>query len=476
MTGSTEEPDIASGDTAVINHKSMSSRQPGSTTTSPALDSSTDASHSETVRETGRWRSLVALVLVAAGTGLVAKRPSLLLISAVGVVFVTYTQLTKLPSPNLSISRQVETTDEDNQLVTTTVRNTGSKTVFDLRIVDGVPPMLTVSSGSPRCATTLRPGGSVTLTYEVAVRPGHHQYRETTVMCRDMSGTHEVETAITEPTTIKVKSALPTLPITGLENHTVGQLATETAGDGIEFHSVDDYEPGDPADRIDWRRFARTGELATVAFHGMVTAEVLICIDTSAGAYRASSESEPHAVAHALSAAAQIGDALFEANHRVGLAAIGGGTVLLPPDAGAQQVTRFQRLLQTAPAFALTPPPAAKSSDADPQTHTEATTGTEPTIDEQVAAITARCRSTTQLLVITPACDDTIQFAHQFGSRDVTVISPDVTTDRTAGGLLARVQRADRLTALRNAGVSVIDWEPTEPLGAALVSAKQRQR
>jgi uncharacterized protein (DUF58 family) len=476
MTRSVDEPDSASGDTAVINHKSMSSRQPGSTTTSPALDSATNTSHSETVRETGRWRSLVALVLVAAGAGLVAKRPSLLLISAVGVVFVTYTQLTKIPSPSLSISRQVETTDDDNRLITTTVRNTGSKTVFDLRIVDGVPPMLTVSSGSPRCATALRPGGSVTLTYEVAVRPGYHQFQETTVVCRDPSGTHEVATALTEPTTIKAKSGLPTLPITGLENHTVGRLATETAGDGIEFHSVDDYEPGDPADRIDWRRFARTGELTTVAFHGTVTAEVLICIDTSGGAYRAASDAEPHAVAHAISAAAQIGDALFEANHRVGLAAIGGDTVLLPPGAGSQQVTRFHRLLQTDPAFALTPPPAAELSEANPGTPTEATTGTQPTIDEQVSAITTRCSSTTQVLVITPACDDTIQFAHQFGSRDVTVISPDVTTGSTAGGLLARVQRADRLTALRNAGVSVIDWEPTEPLGAALVSAKRRQR
>lgn len=443
---------------------------------SPGNGATTDE-ESITTRATGRWRGIVAVVLLAAATGLMAKRPSLLLVAAVGIAFAAYPRLTAAPTPTVSISRTTETIGDDRTAVTTTIQNTGAEPLFDLRIVDGVPAMLAVADGSPRCATTLAAGDAVTLTYELAVRPGGHRFQPTTVLCRDVSGAIEVETTVDEPTEIEAAATLPTLPLRPQQSHGVGQLATDEPGDGIEFHSVESYEPGDPVARIDWRRFAKTGELTSVAFRTAVTAEVIVCIDTSAAAYRARSDTEPHAVAHAVDAAARIGDALFAANHRVGLAAVGGAESVLPPAAGREQSEAFQHRLRTDPAFTLTPPAAARTDGSGTASTDPAAADTDTEIEGQLAAIEAHCGPQTQLLVLTPACDDTaVRIAHRFEpSTAVTVISLDVTTASTAGGLLARQARADRLTALRNARIPVIDWDPTKPLGSTLATAG-RQR
>ena len=467
---------------------------------SSAVSGATTATDSVTTRATGRWRGGVAVVLLAAATGLVAKRPSLLLVAAVGVAIVAYPRLTATPEPTVALSRDIEWRADDLVAVTTTVRNTGSTTLVDCRVVDGVPPMLTVVDGSPRCAVPLAPGANATITYDLAVRSGGHRFQPATVLCRDASGTVEVETMVAEPTEIESAAALPTLPIGAPRGHRVGRLPTEQAGDGLEFHSVDSYEPGDPVARIDWRRFARTGELTTVAFRTAVTADVLLCLDTSAAAYRARSDTEPHAVAYAVDAAARIADALFAENHRVGLAAVGGDAALLPPGGGSEHADRLHNRLRTDPAFSLVPPPEARTdqpaathstaestsvevtpaADADADTTSvDSTPDTDTTsVAAQLSAIEAHCGPNTQLLVITPACDDAVvRLAHRFERPEaVTVLSPDVTTADSAGGLIARADRADRLSGLRNAGIPVIDWTPTEPLGATLETADRRRQ
>lgn len=113
-------------------------------------------------RRTRRWRGVVAVALVAVAAGLLFKRPALLLSGVVGVTFAAYPRLTAPPTVDLAIERRLgdpTPDDGDPVTVTVTVENTSTWPVADLRIVDGVPPMLTVVAGSPRRATVLRPGG-----------------------------------------------------------------------------------------------------------------------------------------------------------------------------------------------------------------------------------------------------------------------------------------------------------------------------
>ncbi|WP_348612591.1 DUF58 domain-containing protein [Halobaculum rarum] len=452
-----------------------------------------------TTRSTGRWRGIVGVALLAVAAGVLAKRPSLLLVGAVAVVFAAYPLVTTPPDPDLSVSRTIDPSspdDGDPVTVRTTVRNEGDRTVFDLRIVDGTPPMLPVCGGSPRAATTLRPGDEATLEYELRARPGRHRFQPTTLLCRDVSGSVEVETAVAARTTIECAARLPTVPLRARSRHRTGPLVTDEGGSGLEFHSVTEYERGDPASRIDWRRFARTGELTSVAFRTERLADVVVCVDVRPAAFRASDATEPHAVAHAVDAADRIGDALLEANHRVGLAAIGRDGSLLAPGSGPEHADRFRNLLVTGPAFSLTPPASARAdgdggsdsfdraergdpTDGSNSLDEEGSPDETDSLDGQLSRLRTVIGSNTQVILLTPLCDEE---AHRIARRlegegaAVTVVSPDVTTDRTAGGRLARMERDHRLTDLRNAGVPAVDWDPTESLGAALSAIERWER
>jgi uncharacterized protein (DUF58 family) len=432
-----------------------------------------------TIHSTDRWRGIVAVPLLAVAIGILAKRPSLLLVAAVGVVFAAYPLVTTVPDPDVSVHRRIDPeSPDDGDLVTvqTTVCNEGDGTLFDLRIVDGTPAMLPVVGGSPRCATALRPGDEATISYDLRARSGRHRFQPTTLLCRDASGATAVETTVAVDTEIECAARIPTVPLRTSTRHRTGPLVTEEGGSGLEFHSVKEYEPGDPASRIDWRRFARTGELSSVMFRTERLVDVVVCVDARHDAYRASTDSEPHAVAHAVDAAGRIGDALFAAHHRVGLAAFGRESCLLPPGSGRDHADRYHRCLVTDPAFALAPPASVRTTPALPSTGATTPPERSSSLDGQIAAIRERLGSEYQVILLTPLCDDEIfRIARGLESEgaSVTVVSPDVTTDRTPGGRLARFERDRRLTALQNAGIRAVDWDPEEPLGAALADVER---
>jgi len=426
------------------------------------------------VRSTGRWRGVIAVSLCAMALGVLAARPSLLLVAAVGIVFASYPQLTRPPDPTLVVSRELtsdSSTDQELMAVETTVHNDGESRLFDVRIVDGVPDLLTVVDGSPRCATSLAAGESVTLRYRLSLRPGRHRFRPTTVLCRDASGAVEIEAKCTEPTEIETAARLPAVPLAAHHRYQSGMLSTDDRGEGIEFHSVEEYTQGDPVSRIDWRRFGRTKELRSVAYRPERNAEVIICLDTRAVSYRASNRSEPHAVALGVEAAARIADRLFESTHRVGLAGFGRDSCLLSPGAGADHQTEFHRVLSTHSAFELDPPAATEPTKPRD-------TSNNTTIDRQLTLICDAIGTHTQLFLLTPLCDErSIHIAQRVANTGaaLTVISPDTTTTATDGGCIARLERDARLTALRSVGIPTVDWNPSEPLGAALASMGGRQ-
>lgn len=453
-----------------------------------------DTNRPSSVRSTGRWRGIAAVALLAVAIGVLAKRPSLLLVGALAGAYAAYPRLTAIPDPDLSIRREIDPAspaDEEQVSVRTTITNEGDGVLADVRIVDGTPPMLSVSDGSPRCATALLPGGEVTIRYELRARPGRHVFQPTTVLCRDASGSVEVERSLTAASSFDCAGEVPTVPLRAQNGHHPGPLVTDDGGEGIEFHSVEKYQRGDPANRIDWRRYARTGELTSLTFRTERLAEVMVCVDARPASYRAADTNDPHAVALAVDAADRIGDALFDANHRVGLAGFGRRVCVLPARSGRDHVSRFHRRLATDPAFMLDPPETARTADREggaapsrlatgdgPNGDGPGADGAVP-VDTQLSRIRAEFGANTQVVLITPLCDDEASRIAQrleSGGTAVTVVSPDVTTTETTGGRLARMERSHRLSVLRNAGIPVVDWTPTQPLGAAMTVIEGRGR
>ncbi|WP_136717406.1 DUF58 domain-containing protein [Halorientalis salina] len=413
------------------------------------------------VRRTGRWRGVGAAALLAGAIALVTRTPALLFVSAAGVALLAYERVVSPPPVSLAVSRTVD--DEDPEpgaivSVTLTVRNVGERTIPELRYADGVPQTLTVIDGAASVGTALRPGAATTVRYEVEAGHGRREFRPGTAVVRDVTGVIErrAQVAVSGDDTVghrpKVsEGAAPSLP--PIAARYVGQHPTDRAGSGLTFRSVREYQRGDPLGRIDWRRRAKTGDLATVEFHEERAVSVVLAVDTRLAAALAPSAGEPTAIERAQTAAATLFSGLLAEGHRVGIATLGAERAWLAPSRGAEHEHRARELLSAAP-------PALSADGSGAET------------DDW---LTDRLPPHATVVLLTPLCDDGVaDLARRLDAAGtpVTVCSPDPTATETAGQRLARLERRERLRRLRATGIPTVDWEPTGDLDRALATAR----
>lgn len=414
---------------------------------------------------TGRLQAVVPVAVAFVGFGVVLQRPGVVLAGAVAFGFAVYAKALAAPAPSLSVERSVETGNPapgDVVEVTTTIHNDGDRTVPDLRLVDGVPGGLSVTEGSPRYGTALRPGESATFTYSVTARRGIHEFDPAYAVVRDHAGV----TARTELvpgreggdpslTCVPELAALPIpIPLYPRTGQYLGRLPAG-GGEGVEFHSTREYRPGDSTTRIDWKRLARSGddELTTVRYREERAATVVIVIDADDEAYLSSGGEDPGAVERSVTAAGRLFGSLQDTGDRVGFAALGPRPSWIDPDAGLDHRTRVERALATDAAFPPTPP------------------GDDSSYRHWAREFHRRFPAESQVILLSPLCSQRYRFLvrrlRSYG-HPVTVVSPDPTADRTVGQRLARVERRILIEALRETGVRVIDWSPDEELGVAI--------
>lgn len=407
---------------------------------------------------TDRWRGVLVIALGTGGFGLLARRPSLLLVAALGVVYAAYPRVSTPPDPNLRLERRLsdDSPGHGEQIeVTTTVRNVGDGWIPDLRIVDGAPSALPVVEGTPRHGTALRPGGAASVSYVVEARRGKHRFDPATVVARDVTGGHEVEREVDAETetTVDCTSNVPRTPLRAQTTSDAGQVAADHGGDGTEFYQTRAYRRGDARSRVDWNRYAQTGDLRTVEFRAEQAATVVLVVDARPVSYRGTGD-EPHAVAYSVAAARELLDAMLANRNRVGVAGFGRDVPWLSPGSGRDHRVRAQELLSRHAAFQSRPP-----------------TGTVPDLSDQAERLRIRLPDDAQVFVLSPLLDDALpETLRLLDSRGhaVSVISPDVTTPDGPGETLAAIERDDRLRRLRAAGIPVVDWSPERSLAATL--------
>jgi uncharacterized protein (DUF58 family) len=99
--------------------------------------------------------------------------------------------------------------------------------------------------------------------------------------------------------------------------------------------------------------------------------------------------------------------------------------------------------------------------------------------EEQVEQLRMRLPSAAQVVLLSPLSDqaivETARRLDAYGLQ-MSVISPDVTADESVGQRLAGVERDNRLSELRKAGIPVVEWDPETPLAAALLNRPRRVR
>lgn len=409
------------------------------------------------VRETDRWLGVTAIALAATGAGLLWRNPPLLLASVVAVGYAAYAHSASAPEPTLRVERDVDESEPDpgeTVTVTTTVTNQGA-TLFDLRLFDGVPDALAVTDRTARANVALPPDGTHTIQYEVTAIRGEHSWGPMTAVARDASGARERETTVEGPdttvTSVPSLSSVETFPLPPVTTQHTGRVTSREAGAGVEFHSLREYQPGDPLGRVDWRHLARTGDLATTEFRAERMATIVLLFDVRPAAYAATPDGQYDAVGSAFDAGRRLLGRLLDDGNRVGIAGIGVETCWFDPGLGREHRARAERFLATADPLSTTPP--------EGQFY--------PT---QLREIRKRVGGEMQVVWLSPLVDDygpVVARRLTSAGHPVAVVSPDVTADETAGQRVARAERRIRITGLRQAGVRVVDWQPSVPLEVA---------
>lgn len=416
---------------------------------------------------TNRWTGITALAFAGIAVGALTSSPAALLVGSIGVGYGAFAIATKLSNVDLETERDLDPANPDpgdEVHVELTVRNVGDATLPDLRLLDGEPNALDVLDGTTRVATALRPGDEATIEYVVEARRGHHEFGPLSVVARDASGATEYKTTVDTPGEITCVPALPqevVLPLRGQTTQQVGSVTTDAAGSGVEFHTVREYQRGDPLTRVDWKRRARTGELTTIDFRQERAATVVFIVDSRKDAYVRSGEGVS-AVDHSVDAVGAMARALVGDGHPVGIGSFASRWTWLSPGVGRDHIARLQDRLALGDAF---------SPDPEEQ---------EFLFGLSLRRVIKHLPGNAQVVFCSPLVDDeAVAAARQLEAygHAVTVVSPDVTAGTAGvGGTVSRLERTDRMRSLRRHGVRVVDWDVDRPFAVAAAEARRRWR
>jgi uncharacterized protein (DUF58 family) len=417
----------------------------------------------EGVWETEHWRGVGALGLLTLAIAVLGESSSIGLVATVFVAYAGYAWLFDPPAVDLAVERTFEPADPipgDHVTVTVRITNEGEAALTDCRLVDGVPDRLSVVDGCARHATAVAPGRSTEFSYEVLAIAGEHTFDRLSVAVRDASGARERTTAVeTAPATLTCEPApvVGSVPLHPQASRMVGRVPADVGGSGTAFRSVREYRRGDPLKRIDWNRKARTGELGTLEFDEEHAATVVVLVDVRPEAALAPGPARLSAVDRGLGGASQLLDTLLADGDRVGVGTLGLDWEYRSPGSGSTDRAAMQAFLERKDAAAAT----ATGYSFNPTRYRR--------------KLARRLPGDAQLVLFTPVCDEVpVDLARWFHARghSVTVFSPDPTGSGTVGGTLAAVDRTINLSALRSAGVRVVDWAADESLERAVERAQ----
>lgn len=474
-----------------------------------------------------RFTGGLLATLALAGAGVASGQPTLFVAAVVPLVFVLYGALsTPGDDEAVHVTRSFSTDSPlpgDRVTVTLEVENHGSGALPDVRIADGVPADVSVVDGTPDAALALPEGGTATVEYTVVADRGKFPFDPPTVRRRGTSAAapRTVDAPVSGATELDYRVAVADIPLRQQTTAHAGGLPTDSGGHGIEFHSTRDYERGDPANRINWRRYAKTGELSTVNYRERRAATVVLAVDARAVNDVTAESGSPSGAALSAYAAAQAVEPLEGAGHQVGLAVFGladpatdTDPAWVAPGTGDTHHARVARLLDAAVDGPAEPddraePPSDSSStqlratadggswlDGPDETpggrqngdsapdgfgdsaaggSADATPDARPDSDALVDRFLERVDPGTQVVVCSPALDGfPASLARRLAAdgHRVTAVSPDVTATDSPGRTLVAADRALALSALRGVGARVVDWGAEETLASAVSRAK----
>lgn len=402
---------------------------------------------------------LIGLGLLVAGAGVFHGHPALVLSAAVPLGYIAYGSLTPASpvTDQLRVTRSISPTTGipgEQVTVTVTVENISDQVIADLRVIDGVPAELAVVDGSSRGGTTLQAGEDLTLTYTMRLRHGTFQFEPVEVRTRSVSAM-SVYTAEIPPTGDRtVESSLdPRRWAASTQGGTGANQQGTDRGEGVAFHTVREYQPGDPVTHIDWRRYAKDEVLLTREFAAGDTTDWILIADVRARNAIAPERTAATGVERAIQGTLSAYNHFQQHDHSVGAIVLGGSAATprvraVSPGTSRETAARLR--------MALT----------DAMETAESTAAETESIETAIARLDRATSNRPRVLVLSPVLDRyPVELTQQLTAQawNTTVLVPAVIGTGSPEQTVLRAARESYTATIEEAGAGVIEWPADTP-------------
>ena len=366
---------------------------------------------------------------------------------------------------DLEINREVSAVNVykgDDINVILTITNKSYRRTQQLEVFDNVPHEMKMRKGINLMRMNLGPGQSATIRYTVRCPlRGHYTIGPTSIRYRNAFNLFVSETSIGDRSDItvfpQVRDVEEALIRSDVPKMYTGATTLKTPGQGMEFYALREYFPGDSFRSINWKAFARTGDLMVNEKTRDAVTDVFIILDTRDVARIGTVLKNPLEMGTV--AAASIANYFIKRRDSVSLVTYGERMDFLPPETGDKQ--HYKVLSQLA---------AVESKGSMP-------------LQAVTNALSPRISRGSPVFIISSLEGDgtTLSAIRNLSGKghEVIVLSPSsIDLERLVSRIprmayeVLKLERQNRLTAISGYGAKVIDWTPSVELSQALLQIR----
>lgn len=376
-----------------------------------------------------------------------------------GIVMLTFILLASffnLWMPRVEVSREStgDSTFEDGEItITFTLANKGLGRGF-VEVYDQLPPQVQLVAGSNYALLYMRARQKVTFSYSLRCpMRGFYHLGPVKLRVKDAFDLFYTEDTIRSRHDISIFPKLEEVRGTIIHSRYPrlyqGAMVVHATGSGTQFYSLRDFLPGDSLRQVNWKAFARTGELMVNETEREDIQDILIVVDSRVVSGVGTAQLNPLELS--CRAAATLASHFLQNRNNVACAVYGEKIEKINLDHGEQQMFRILTSLAGAKAQGDLPL-AAVMSDLLPYF-----TPSSPIIifssldndDSVTSAMQNMVGAGFEVIVVSPS---SVDIEVQMGR-----IPPDPFQ-------VARMERDNLLSEIRGYGVRVADWLPNQSL------------
>jgi len=346
--------------------------------------------------------------------------------------------------------------------VSLTVKNKSYRRTQQLEIFDNVPHEMKIRRGLNQMRLNLGPGQSAKIEYMLRCPlRGHYSIGPISVRYRNAFDLFVSESKINDICDItvfpQVRDIEDAMIRADVPKMYTGATTLRTPGPGMEFYSLREYLSTDSMRSINWKAFARTGDLMVNQKTRDAVTDFFIILDTREVSRIGTVLKNPLEMGS--SAAASISSHFLKRKDSVSLVTYGERMDFLPADSGDKQNYKILSRLSSVypsgsmPLQAVTNALAPRISRGSPVFIISSLEGDGTTLP----AIRSLSANGHEVIVLSPSSVDLERLVSRIPRMSYEVL---------------KLERQNRLTAVSGYGAKVIDWMPDIELSQALLQSR----